>query len=632
MEDRISMAKGRTRSRRTIVIAACLVAALIAGVAHSLAAVPDTLGKSTVQQRIVPASTNPGFRQLKIAPGEGYTVREEGVGAAHSGRASRRTSLVYFGQLADFQLADEESPARVEFFDPFGPPVQGAWRPGEALQPHVDNAMVRQLDAFAAASPIAGINGTRRHMDFTIDAGDSADNQQLNETRWVRTILEGGTLNSGSGVDPATSGNAACAALKSQIVDANDPSKYTGVQDYDDYVEGPDPQYYDPDQPTGQWSDWPTYTGMMDAAQRPFSAVGLNVRSYVVFGNHDALVQGNQAANRSFEDVATGCIKPLIGAAGPTTIAGALASLTPDFLQSLAPNDRILVPPDESRQFVSKQQYKAVFQSGHQADGHGFNFIDPAQNAASRGAAGYYGWSPVPHMRFIGLDTVCEGGIAGPSADGNIDDPQFKWLEGQLKHAQSSGQLVVLFSHHAIQSLTCEVPDEAAPACTGPDSHGHDVNPGCDVDPRNSSPVHLGADTTALLHQYPNVIAWVAGHSHVNDITPYPDGGGGGFWMIRTAAEADWPQQSRLVEVFDNHDGTLSIFGTILDHASNATAPTAISNLTNPDPFQLASIARTIAYNDPQAGARGPCSPSPCGEGAPKDRNVELLLKNPLAH
>jgi metallophosphoesterase (TIGR03767 family) len=608
---------------------------LVAAVVATLAWANNPLGKTTVLQRIVPASNNPGFRQLKLGPGEGYTVRQEGVGVAHSGRASRRTSLVYFGELSDFQLADEESPARVEFIDPAGPPVDAAWRPWEGVEPHIDNAMVRQIDAFAAASPVANGNGSRSHMNFTLDTGDSADNQQLNETRWVRKILEGGSINPGSGVDPATSGNPACAALKPAIVDANNPGLYTGVQDYDDYAEGADPQFYDPDQPTGQWSDWPKYTGMMDAAQRPFSAVGLNVPSYVVFGNHDALVQGNQAANQSFEQVATGCIKPLTGSVGPS-IANALASLTPAAVGGLAPSDRILVPPDPNRQFVSKKQYKTVFQSGAQADGHGFDFIDPAQNSASNGAAGYYAWSPVPGMRFIGLDTTCDGGIAGPSADGNIDDPQFQWLKGKLQAAQSAGKLVVLFSHHAIQSLTCDVPDEppASPPCTGvDDGHGHDTNPGCDSDPRTSTPIHLGADATALLHQYPNVIAWVAGHSHVHDIQPYPDGHGGGFWMIRTAAEADWPQQGRLLQVFDNHDGNLSIFGTVLDHASNATAPASISSLINPDPFQLASIGRTLSYNDPQKGARGPsCSPDPCGEGAPKDRNVELLLKNPLGH
>jgi hypothetical protein len=37
---------------------------------------------------------------------------------AAAGRESRRRSLAYVSQMTDFQLADEESPARVEFLDP----------------------------------------------------------------------------------------------------------------------------------------------------------------------------------------------------------------------------------------------------------------------------------------------------------------------------------------------------------------------------------------------------------------------------------------------------------------------------------------------------------------------------------
>ena len=69
----------------------------------------------------------------------------------------------------------------------------------------------------------------------------------------------------------------------------------------------------------------------------------------------------------------------------------------------------------------------------------------------------------------------------------------------------------------------------------------------------------------ALLLRHPHVVAWVAGHSHVNSIEAH-SGERGGFWSIRVAAEIDWPQQSRLIEFMDNRDGTLSIFGTILDH------------------------------------------------------------------
>jgi hypothetical protein len=481
------------------------------------------------------------------------------------------------------------------------------------VEPHIDDAMIRQLDAFAAASPVSGANGSHRAMDLTIDTGDSADNQHLNETEAVRALLEGGPIDTGSGVSPAGSTNPLCTApgVAPLMADASDPTKYTGVQDYDDYAEGPNPYFYDPDDPRGQFASFPRYPNLMDTAQQQFQGAGLAVPSYVSFGNHDALAQGNQAANQSFEQVGTGCIKPMEGTGDD--FAGALASLTPDNLLALFasdPSKTMVVPPDPGRQYVSKPQYKAVFKGGTQADGHGFGLIDPAEESASGGAAGYYSWSPLPGMRFISVDTVCEGGVAGPSADGNVDDPQFRWLEDELKGATAADELVVLFSHHAIQSLTCDVPDEAAPPCTTNDSHGHDVNPGCDLDPRSSQPVHLGDDLTALVHRFPHVIGWVAGHSHVNDVTPFPDGSGGGFWMIRTAAEADWPQQSRLLEVFDNRDGTLSIFGTILDHASNATAPAAETDASTLDPLGLASIGRTLAYNDNQVGGRE-CAPKP---------------------
>jgi len=583
-------------------------AALTGALAFVLGASPfglagaDPLGQSTIEQRIVPGG-GAGFDQLGTGPGEPYTVREGGFGAAQAGRENRRVSLAYFGQLSDFQLADEESPARVEFSDPAGSPVEAAFRPWEALEPFIDDAMIRQINAFSGAAPVAAGDGSRAPMNFAIDTGDSADSQQLNETEWVRTLLEGGTLDPNSGIDPAGYSHPLCPPLG--VPGAVEAARYTGVQDYDDYVEGLNPYFYDPDEPRGAAAGWPAYPGLMDRAQQPFEAAGLDVPSYVAFGNHDGLVQGNQAANAAFEEVATGCTKTMEGV--PT-----------------------LVPPDPDRRYVSKAQFKQVFEEGNQADGHGFGDVDPVEEDASHGAAGYYSFVPKPGLRMIALDTVCEGGVAGPCADGNVDDPQYRWLEGVLEKATAADQLVVIFSHHAIPSLTANVPDEAAPPCTGPDAHGHDVNPGCDVDPRLSTPIHLGDDMVALLHRYPNVIAWVAGHSHVNDVTPYPDpsGNGHGFWSIRVAAEADWPQQARLLQLFDNRDGTLSIFGTIVDHASAATAPAPGTAASSMSPADLASVGRTLSYNDAQTGGRA-CSPEPCGEGGPDDRNVELLVADP---
>src|SRR4051812_45286736 len=185
------------------VLALGVTAGAIGLIGTANAASPNTLGKTTVQQRVVPTGSG-SFTTLTLGPGEPYVVRQDLV-TAGSTRSTQRRSLAYFGQLSDFQLADEESPARVEFLDPPNGtqlPFNAAWRPWEALEPQIDDAAIRQLDTFAAASPIAQGNGARRKMDLALDTGDSADSQQLNETEWVRTLLEGGTLNPNSGINP----------------------------------------------------------------------------------------------------------------------------------------------------------------------------------------------------------------------------------------------------------------------------------------------------------------------------------------------------------------------------------------------------------------------------------------------
>ncbi len=582
------------------------------------------LSHTTIKQRVLP-NADPGFRELALGPGEGYLVRDD-LAPSQPGREQRRRSLIYFGHLSDFQLADEESPRRVEIVD--AGPGAAAWRPWEALEPHIDDAMVRQVNAFVPASPIAAGDGTRRAMDLVLNTGDAPDNQQLNETLWVRTLMEGGLLDPNSGVDPVGSTHLTCVLGNLLKKIPRDPYNYAGVQDFDDYAEGAG-LFYDPDQPSGAFAGWPRYPGLMDRAQRPFTAAGLAVPSYIMFGNHDALVQGNAAGTSALELVATGCIKVMAPAgADYSTLGAALATLNASTLLSLvrsSPGRVVYVPPDPARQLVSKLQYKQIFRTGTQADGHGFNFIDPAEEAASAGAAGYYAWSPRPGLRFISLDTASEAGIPGVSSDGNIDAPQFEWLRRQL---EATDDLVVLVSHHAIENLTANVPDEIAPPCTIPDAHGHALDPGCDLDPRSSQPIRLTADLRALLHAHPNVIAWVAGHSHLHQVTAYPNPSGtGGFWSIRVASEADWPQQSRLLEIFDNLDGTLSLFSTILDHAAPATAPLSDTPAGPLTTLELASIGRTLSYNDPQLGARA-CG-TPCGEGGPADRNVELLIPDP---
>ena len=580
----------------------------------------EIAGRSTLEQTLRAREEGQPFTFLTTGPGEPHVVREESIGTAAQGRADRRVSLAYFGQLTDFQVSDEESPARVEFVDitanpPFPSALSAAWRPHEAMVAHGVDLAIRNMNRFLT-SPVPQGGGERARMGFALMTGDLADNQHLNETEWVRTLLEGGTLDPNSGsANPAD-----YSSCPPGTPGPEEAARYTGVQDYDDYVEGN--QFYDPEVPAGPYAAWPRYPGLMDRAQAPFQAEGLRVPSYITFGNHDGLAQGNAAALRAYEDVGTGCIKPLVPATNQTEPMSALDPAFTAGLLGTEPSKFMLVPPDPRRQFVDRSEFKAVYAAGRQADHHGFAFVDRQENQASNGTASYYAWDPAPGMRFIAIDTLSEAGVPGPSSNGNIDDPQWRWLGRELEAAGRANKLIVLFGHHPIRNLDVPLPDEMAPPCTVNDAHGHDVNPGCDRDPRASQPIHQGPDLEALLKAHRHVIAYVAGHTHENRVTPFAREGGGGFWGIETPSIVDWPPQTRLLEVMDNRDGTLSIFGTLLNTEAPATSPPPDTSTTGASPPTLASIGRTISYNDTQAGAGS-------GEGTVNDRNVELLVADP---
>ena len=102
----------------------------------------------------------------------------------------------------------------------------------------------------------------------------------------------------------------------------------------------------------------------------------------------------------------------------------------------------------------------------------------------------------------------------------------------------------------------------------------------------------LGPAVRDLLLRFPNVVLWVNGHTHRNTVTPYMRSrhakAPGGFWEINTAAHVDWPQQARTVELVDNRNGTLSIFGTIVDHV----APTSLREAPEVGPGAGVPLAR----------------------------------------
>jgi hypothetical protein len=84
----------------------------------------------------------------------------------------------------------------------------------------------------------------------------------------------------------------------------------------------------------------------------------------------------------------------------------------------------------------------------------------------------------------------------------------------------------------------------------------------------------------SVLHGYPNLILWMAGHRHVNVVTLQSAPSGDptlGFWEVETSSLRDHPQQFRTWDIRRNSDNTISIIITNVDPAVSPGSPAAKS-------------------------------------------------------
>jgi metallophosphoesterase (TIGR03767 family) len=501
---------------------------------------------------------------LGHGPGEDYEVRTE-LAEAQVGRERRRRSLVVFHHFADLQLLDEESPLRGEWQDSCPTPLStSAFRPQEALTVHTAASLVRRANRISR-SPL-----TNRSTDFVLHTGNTADNAQFNELRWFIDLMDGREL------QPDTGG-----------------SGYEGVQS-----DSPDPRYPD----------------LLAQAQLPFVPEGIRYPWYTALGNRDVLAQGNFLPNDASRQIAVGREKviDLSPARKEEVCEDPSIFLDPERTQEILADEGTevrVVTPDPNRRLLSREEWmRELFNSEERPGpvGHGFTQKNLDEDVA------YYVFEHGP-LAFIVLDTVNPAGFA----TGSIDSTQFEWLEGELRSRSSiyydaegvvmesdaDGRLIVIASHHPLDRLNNPLPDPSGDARA------------------------LGPQLEELLHRFPNVVAHVAGNSHLNRVTarPDPQRRGGSYWEVSTTSPVAYPMQSRLLEVTDNGDGTISLFSTVYD----LDAPIDPRDARDPTPGdgineeQLAAIARSVGAQDPQR------DPEAAGL-AVSDRNAEMLLPAPF--
>lgn len=565
-----------------------------------------------------------------------------------AGRATRRVALTSFVHLSDLHIIDAGSPARLAFLRQYEwgltPEViaklsadeknkklldsllkflPNTARPAEAMCTHVLAAMVKRINALKSG-PI-----TRRPFDFAISTGDNADSRGLHELRQYLNLLGGIAL-----VEPSSSAG----------------EVYEGLQSYrNDIPANVHMGYWHPDSPTNgqapdQWkTQWgyPEYPNLMQAAVRHYRSEGLSMPWYSAYGNHDGIDLGvyeagsgvqrilAHLAERGFMPIAVrGTFEEVLQFIGEIEALPAEAPIEP-YLDKLFTVQ--ITPSPKRRQFTRRdfvQQHIDITPYSRSGPaGHGYS-----QDNINRDRL-YFTFDVAPGIKGIVLDTTCLLG----GDEGWLDDEQKLWLEQELiavhgrYYADNNGQEIVtgyadrlcmVFSHHTSWTMN---------NYGGRGFTADNPNPKL----KDLPPFTRGPGVVDLLQRFPNVIAWVNGHTHANKINLHAAPSRfrhSGFWEINTAAHIDFPQQARLIEVTDNRDGTLSIFTVIVDHSDPAHVPPPGTDAFHFGPSELAAVALELAANDRSARALPDSTGQPKDRiGQPQDRNVEMVMRHPFA-
>lgn len=584
---------------------------------------PKPCGLTTLEATIRVADNG----HLECAPGEPIEVRQDVVklqpdsGAIVStiaeNKVAKRTPVAAFFVLTDFQLADEESPARQEWAD--GACSGGSnWflRPQEAMVPHLLNAQVGAANAIAQeGSPMLDTS-----LDFALALGDLADNAQHNELRSVIDILDGNKL-----VDPDS-----------------------GTDGYDG-VQRVNPR----GSPNEDGARRPIRSpinghSIQDLANEPFWATGLRTEQgplpwYSLVGNHDVKFQGIGPISEDSGDFppyrahAVGSLKVMASSEGFRQELCNDPTLLRDraFWESVNsdPSTTRSVPDDPDRRLLDRGELIDEYSTTTGVPvGHGLRPTDEASATRCvdrQGRPLERGCYAFDHglLRVIALDTAPGDGF---SAGGNVDRAQFKWLEreltahsmtnvgddGKRRAAGRKDRLIVVLSHHTLGTMGKRPTPEAPP------------NQGD----------FTGNDLKRLLLRFPNVILHLNGHVHRNGIRARRDPvSDGHYWEVTTSSIAAPPHQSRTIEIADNGDGTMSIFTVMVDPAvapnhrhidfgrDDDTDEVALSGNEVKQSIAedwLASAALEVGRYDPGADLTK--------KGTPADRNVELLMDAPF--
>jgi len=486
---------------------------------------------TTAQQQVLPVAINPSAPQ--IDPGEvalyeqyGYSAWTIGGPLLHTLRTELAPSyqgapnvarLLSFFSISDIHIADKESPAQPLYIGWSAPYGPNSSGLSSCYSP-ILLSTPHVLDA--AVQTINALHKITR-FDFGMSLGDAANNTQYNELRWFVDVIDGKIITPSSGA-------------------------HVGAYTID--------------------------------YQKPFQAAGINpeIPWYQVIGNHDQSWMGsacedtktrnahvsnviiNMEDNSDPSSDAVDRTGAYMGVLDGTTVYGELIGAGPEADFPVPP----MVVPDSNRRSLAtplscRQNWmNEFFSTTSNPVGHGFSQSNIQQDFA---CYSFVPKSDIP-IKIIVLDDTVTGPGQQDYAAGGLDQQRFEWLTGQLQDGQDASQLMVIAVHVPINpqnSLTDTTPFPMWPG-----------------------PQYTDEYVLSTLHNYPNLLLWMAGHRHVNVVTLQSAPSGDptlGFWEVETSSLRDHPQQFRTWDIRRNSDNTISIIITNVDPAVSPGSPAAKS-------------------------------------------------------
>lgn len=254
-----------------------------------------------------------------------------------------------------------------------------------------------------------------------------------------------------------------------------------------------------------------------DDGKDPFQAEGLRMPFYWVTGNHDLLMLGAVAPEGPYAAFAIG-ERPGPGfARRDFELPGAPATMEPTIA-------------DPRRAFLTRTELmRRIAEDG---DGHG---LSEAQ--VESGKAFYSFDIEGTPLTFVVLDTAAENGSAeGLLRRGDVD----AYVRPMLDEARDRDRWVVLAMHHRASGL----------------SQGLGL-----INPMVQSDALTPDEWLQVLSEYPNVLFSLAGHEradHVEQLAP-------GVWELTSAALGNYPHQARIMELWDEDNGYISLEAIYVD-------------------------------------------------------------------